>query len=122
MVKFNEVPKSVIEVLRKASAKIPQEKIEGFIRRCSKSIFEIVNDHPSAISYSALGAIVGKVLDRILEVNIPFYGTVRLTMGCGWIGLGLFGCYKGYQKDNEEKNFTDRVRKVVEQEYAKVIR
>lgn len=66
-----------------------------------KAGVRLVWEHRYTVGYATLGYVVGHVIDSILTISIPFYGTIRLTGGMIAVLLSVSGGICGFLRDME---------------------
>jgi len=115
---LKKLPRKLVEKLLREAGKLPESAQARFVRNAAQRLTWIVTDHPRTIVYSALGWVVGEVLDHVLTIPIPFTKTVvHLTADHAHEIAPMLGGVLGFFEDRTERLNRHRVARVIREEF-----
>ena len=99
-----DLPVSVKERLLQLSANLPEPSRGDFLRNVTNRLSNVVLEHPNTIVFTALGWLLGEILDHLLAVHVPFSDIVLCLTGgklssALMVGGALYGVYRDIQKE-----------------------
>jgi hypothetical protein len=107
---LDDLPLDVLKKLMKLADQLPEESRGQFLEGVTTRIAGVLRDHPRTLVYSALGFVVGHVLDQVLTLHVPFAeAAVHLTGDrLGPVG-GVTGAVLGFWKDIKGQAARERI-------------
>ena len=117
-----DLPLDAQERLLDLAERLPIHSRSTFLRGVSSAIGELVTDHPRTIVYTALGWVLGEIIDHLLTFQLPLSDViVCLTADRASDVLAVGGGVLGFLRDRKAIAERDAVAKVVANELRKAM-
>ena len=123
--KTQDIPMDVKEKLLELASRLPSHAQSPFIRNTSEKLRDLSLQYQNTLVYTAVGWVVGEIIDGVLTIPIPGTGGWSLTgdrssdLGAMIGGLaGFFSDQKRAKKLAEEQK---RVAKIISDELQNAI-
>ena len=117
-----DLPLEVQARLLDFSEYLPESKQADFARRVSDRVGHLIKDHPRTLIFSALGGVLGEVLDNLLTFSLPFSeAVVCLTADRASEMIGAGAGISGFIRDRKAVGHRELLRRFVREEVQDIV-
>lgn len=132
---FKSLPVETQQVIVEQTRRLPQgENRNQFLEQITRRTARLVSDYRCTLSYTAIGIILGELIDQLLVFNLPVvqvFGkeiggwVIRPTLDLGDKVLGGVGAWLGFKQDRRRSAHVKGTREALtqhEQEFRRIVR